>query len=233
MDKLLIVVLLIVAGFGLHGYLRGFVRVVFSLVAVFLTIGLAAAMTPYTLQFLQTQTPLYEAVKEKCTEYMQEKIQEENNQNNEEEFGGQKEFTILGLEIPQELQNIFSGNAAEKLMEDTGIYEKAADFIAKQMIERLAWFLSFIIILILLSMLVHFLDLIAKLPVLKSINRIGGLAVGVFEGVVVVWILFIVVLLCQGSEFGRDMMSSIQGDFFLKWLYENNIIEQLFTQWLP
>ena len=34
MDILLIVVLLILTGFGLHGYLRGLVRVLFSLFAI-------------------------------------------------------------------------------------------------------------------------------------------------------------------------------------------------------
>ena len=48
MDILFIVVLLILAGFGLHGYLRGMVHILFSLVAVFLTIGLATAFAPYT-----------------------------------------------------------------------------------------------------------------------------------------------------------------------------------------
>ena len=48
MDMLLVVVLVILAGFGLHGYLRGMVRVLFSLVAIFLTIGLATALAPYT-----------------------------------------------------------------------------------------------------------------------------------------------------------------------------------------
>ena len=67
MDMLLVAVLVIVAGFGLHGYLRGMVRVLFSLAAVFLTIGLATALSPYTEAFLRNQTPLYDTVREKCT----------------------------------------------------------------------------------------------------------------------------------------------------------------------
>lgn len=247
MDMLLIVVIVILAGFGVHGYLRGMVRVLFSLVAIFLTIGLATALTPYTAQFLRTQTPLYDTVKEACTERLQG-MAEEEIQKKAEEIGGdgeakkqenpdskdantqeQEELTILGMKVPKELQSFLSGNATEQaneLIQDSGIYEKLGDYVAEQVLQRASWLLSFVIILILLSVVVHLLDLIAKLPVLNSINHMGGLAVGLLQGLVVVWILFLVVTLCQGSEFGRQMLLSIQGNVFLKFLYDNNVIER-------
>ena len=79
MDMLLVVVLVILAGFGLHGYLRGMVRVLFSLVAIFLTIGLATALAPYTEEFLRTKTPVYDTVKEKCKEHIHQQTQEKQD----------------------------------------------------------------------------------------------------------------------------------------------------------
>lgn len=227
MDILLIVVLVILAGFGLHGYLRGMVRVLFSLVAIFLTIGLATALTPYTEQFLRTKTPVYDMVKEKCTEHIHQQAQERKKQDTDTK---QQELTIFGLQIPEEFQSFFSEHVtdgADKLMEDMGIYEKLGDYTANFVLQRLSWILSFILISILLSMIVHMLDLITKLPVLKSINRFGGLVIGLLEGVVVVWLLFLIVVLCQGTEFGKEMMASIQQQPILKFLYDYNIIERL------
>ena len=71
------------------------------------------------------------------------------------------------------------------------------------------------------------LDLITKLPVLKSINRLGGLIIGLMEGVLVVWLLFLLIVLCQNSELGKEMMTSIQQQPILKFLYDYNMIEQL------
>ena len=51
MDLLLITVLVVVGGFGLHGYIRGMVRVVFSLAAVFVTIILSSFAAPYVAEF--------------------------------------------------------------------------------------------------------------------------------------------------------------------------------------
>lgn len=226
MDIVLIVVLLILLGFALHGYLRGLVRVLFSLAAVFVAIGFATALEPYTAQFLKTQTPLYDTVKDNCTEYLQS-ILEKEIQNEVEE---REEVPILGMELPEEIQHLFGEDAADQagsLIENTGIYEKAGDFVAGQVVHRLAWMLAFTAILILLVVAVHFLDVLAKLPVLRNINRIGGLAVGLLEGLIVVWILLLVIVLCQGTEFGRELMSSVQTNAFLKFLNDNNVLEQL------
>lgn len=226
MDILLIAVLIILAGFGLHGYIRGMVRMIFSLVAVFLTIGIASWMTPYTAEFLRNQTPLYDSVKEKCMELVQQKAEEGMEQKAEE----QEKITVFGIEVPSQVQDFFSENAVDKvdgLMRDSGVYEQLAAQIAETVIQRMAWILSFVVVVILLGILIHVLDLIAKLPVLNSINHAGGLAVGLVEGILIVWILFFVITLCQGSEFGSRMMESIGENPFLKLLYDNNIIEQL------
>lgn len=226
MDILLIAVLIILAGFGLHGYIRGMVRMIFSLVAVFLTIGIASWITPYTAEFLRNQTPLYDSVKEKCMELVQQKAEEGMEQKAEE----QEKITVFGIEVPSQVQDFFSENAVDKvdgLMRDSGVYEQLAAQIAETVIQRMAWILSFVVVVILLGILIHVLDLIAKLPVLNSINHAGGLAVGLVEGILIVWILFFVITLCQGSEFGSQMMESIGENPFLKLLYDNNIIEQL------
>lgn len=225
MDILLIVVLLILAGFGLHGYLRGLVRVLFSLVAVFLTIVLATAIAPYVAHFLQTQTPLYQTVKEKCVDYLQSAVEDGMQQ----ETQGWETGTVFGIKMPEELQEIFKENtdAQGSPVEAAGVYERAGDFVAGQVVQRLAWILSFALILALLSVVVHFLDLLAKLPILKNINRIGGLAVGLLEGLIVVWILFLAVFLCQGTEFGREMMDAIQGNAVLRLINDNNVLEHM------
>ncbi len=230
MDMLFVVVLVILAGFGLHGYLRGLVRVLFSLVAIFLTIGLATALAPHTADFLKNSTSLDQVIQEKCTEYIQEnaaktihqKGQEENKQNDDK-------VTIFGMEVPSEIRDFLGANMVKQangLLEESGTYEKLGEFVAEQILQRAAWALSFFIVFVILFILVHVLDLFSKLPVLSSINRLGGLAIGLVQGLLVVWLLFLLVVLCQGSEWGRQMMDTIDHNIFLKFLYENNIIEE-------
>ncbi len=229
MDMIFVAVVIILAGFGLHGYLRGLVRVLFSMVAIFLAIGLATVLTPYVSEFLQSKTPLYDAIQEKCTEYMEECAAEETWQKEEKDAEKQQGLNFFGLEIPQEIQDIFEGNVVEQaggLLENSGVYEKIGEFIAGQILQRAAWVLSFLIVYMIMLVLIHVLDLITKLPVLNGINHVAGLLTGLVQGLIVVWLLFLPVALCQGSEWGRQMMESIQRNVFLKLLYENNLIEQ-------
>lgn len=182
MDLLLIVVLILLGCFGLHGYLRGLVRVVFSLAAVTLAVLLASWAAPYTEQFLRTQTPLYGFIQEKCMDVVD-----------------------VGMEV-------------------------AAGVVADVVVERVSWTLTFVLVTAALGMLARFLDIIAKLPGIGGVNHIGGLAVGLVEGLLVVWIMFYAIALCQGSEWGVELMESIQKDPFLKFLYDNNILNQV-TAW--
>ncbi len=228
MDMLFLIVLVILAGFGLHGYLRGLVRVLFSLVAIFLTIGAATALAPYTAEVLKTRTPLYHTIQEKCTEYLQESASEKIQQKDREE-ADENQDTVFGMEIPSEIQSFLGESAAEQangLLKDSGVYEKAGEFVAEQILQRAAWTLSFFIVFVVMLILIHVLDLISKLPVLNSINHIGGLAIGLVQGVIIVWLLFLLIVFCQGNDWGRQMMEAIDDNIFLKFLYDNNLIEQ-------
>lgn len=222
MSGLLITVLVILGAFGLYGYMRGFVRVVFSIVAIFLVIGLVSLMTPYTAAFLKEQTPLYNSVREKCIESIQLKAQEEMQQNAEQQE------QINGIELPQQWQEFFSDKAigaADGFMENNGVYEQMGDYAAGIIVKGIAFLITLIIVALVLGLLVNLLDIIAKLPVLDSMNHIGGLAAGLVQGLLVVWILFVIITVCQTTSFGQEMMESINGNIFLKLLYEYNGIE--------
>lgn len=238
MDILLIIVLIVLGCFALHGYIRGMVRMIFSLVAIVLTIVLASLAAPYTAEFLRTQTPLYDTIREKCMEAVSSGIEKnmEGGLPEQQESSGQNEtaepekWNIFGVELPSEVQEFLTGNLTEQtgdLLENSGLYEQAADLIADAVLLRLSWTLSFIIISILLGVLIHLLDIIARLPGINSINHVGGLIVGALEGLVIVWILFFVITLCQSSDWGGAMMQEIQENPLLKLLYENNVIEQI------
>ena len=147
MDMLLVAVLVILSGFGLHGYRKGLIRVVFSLVAIVLSIGISTALTPHITEFLRTQTPLYHTVREKCTEYIQDSVQQDifHKEQNPESV---QELTILGFKVPKEFQDVLLQDTAEKadvLLEDTGIYKKMGSFVAEQILQRGAWAISFAI----------------------------------------------------------------------------------------
>lgn len=226
MSILLVAVILILAGFALHGYIKGIVRVVFSLISIFLTIGMVTWMTPYVSEFLQTKTPVYRNIQEKCIESVRVKSKQKVEEKVEEQIPAQ----IAGIEIPKEWQEKLEGlteGTADEILEQSGVYEEMGSRMANTIVNIIACIISLLIVIIVLRILVIMLDIVARLPVLKSLNRLGGLAAGAVEGIIVVWILFFVITLCQTSDLGRQLLNDINGNCFLKILYENNIVEYL------
>lgn len=224
MSGLFAVVIIIIAGFALHGYIKGMVRVVFSLVSIFLTIALVSWLSPYAAEFLQNHTPLYQAVREKAIEQVQVKSQKEMQEKTKE----QEPLNIAGMELPAEWQELLSGKAteaADDLLAESGVYERMGEYIAGMVVKAAACVLSFLVIVIVLRILVNLLDVAARLPILNSMNHLGGTLAGAVEGIVIVWILFFIITLCQGTEFGKQMMGDINSNLLLKTLYENNGIQ--------
>lgn len=226
MSILFAVVIIIMAGFALHGYIRGLVRVVFSLVSIFLTIGLVYFITPHVSQFLTEKTTIHQTIRDKCIEKVQLRTEDELSKKTEE----QEKITFAGMELPEEVQQFFShkGNeTADSLLEESGVYEKMGDYIAGVIVKGIAFIITFVIVVLVLRLIVNLLDIAAKLPVLNSVNHLGGLAAGLIEGVVIVWVIFFIITLSQSSPFGQQLLSSIDHNIFLRFLYENNGIEYL------
>lgn len=225
MSSLFVVVVIILAGFTLHGYIKGMVKVVFSLVSMFLVIGLVTWMTPYVSVFMEN-TPVYQKIQEKCVESIREKMQTEMGQETE----NQDSLQIAGIELPQEWQEIFSRKTAETadgILEENGVYEEMGNYAAGILINIIACVITFVLVTLVLRILVNLLDIVAKLPVLNTMNRLGGTIAGAAEGIIVVWILFFVITLCQSSELCQGLMEDIQRNSILNILYENNLVQYI------
>ena len=235
--KLLIVVLVILGGFALHGYRRGLVRMVFSLAAFFLAAALASWITPYASEFLMKQTPLHQVVQEQCQKALEANAEEilQSLEGSQGSGGSRPPETIFGIKLPPEAQEFFydclSGQAG-KLVKGNPLFKEWAAGLADLAVERAAWVISFCIVGILLGILIHALDILTKLPVINGMNHLGGVAFGLLQGLVIVWGIFFLVTLCQGSEFGKQMLASIRGNAFLQLLYEFNLLESLIGAFL-
>ncbi len=85
-----------------------------------------------------------------------------------------------------------------------------------------SYVLAFIIASIGLSVACSVLDIVAKLPVLKQINKTGGLFVGLLEGVLRVWVVFIILDMFATTQWGNALLVMIHSNEYVRMLYENN-----------
>lgn len=244
MNGLLIAVLIILIGFMIWGYWRGFVRIVFSLAAMLLMIALVSWATPYITDFLKENTTIYEDLTDVCSEKIQlsaeEKLESAQKENTLTAAGDdtaekekEKEDGIAGLMLPElwaEQLLEKTGDTVNQVMEKNGLYRQAGAYIADWILRGVAFFTAFILISIVLKLIVGLLDIMTKLPLIKGVNRLLGGAVGLVQGLIVVWLLLFLVALTCTSQLGETMLAYIEDNVFLTYLYQHNGILYFFDR---
>lgn len=229
MNWLLIVVLVIILLSTYHGYRKGFLRMIYSLVAWILIFVFVSWTTPYIADYLTKQTDIAERIKAECVERLKGTAQEKIESEGEEV--GNIAAEELGISLPdsllEKLQGQMAGTAGE-ILEQSGVYDGIAETLTQFIIKGIAFFIALIIAAILSGVIRCLLGFISEIPVIHGVNRGLGTAAGALYGFIFVWIGMYFVALCCTSEVGRLLYSYIQESLVLTALYENNPIYLLF-----
>ena len=217
-------------GMMLYGHYKGFIRMAVSAAALLITFGAVHVALPQVTDWLKEETPVYEAMKngmEKAVG-LEEKLALAASDGTD---GKADERTVIeGLELPEQLKKMLLENNNSEVYQIMGI-EAFADYVggylADTIIRILVFVLLFLAIFILLQILVVWLDLIAKLPILSGLNKIAGAVLGLAEGMVFVWIACLVCTMMAGTGPGQTVMGQIAASPWLSWIYEHNLLSYL------
>jgi len=223
MNFVLIAVIAILAIGAVIGWKRGFVDMLFGAVSMILALVLAVIIAPKLGAAIQENENIMGKLTVKVSEVL-----------NLDELAVEipdAERLVDNLNLPNAIkEKITSAEFMEKIELDTlaeDASSKMADavavFLAKTIITAVCFVVVFVVALILLYLLNKVLDVFAKLPLLKQANQLVGLALGVCQSVLVIWVLFAVITMIGGSEFGQTMLGYISDSKLLDFLYKNNI----------
>lgn len=208
------------------GFRRGFVREVVSMFCVVLSIAIVWFINPYVNDFIRENTPVYEKIQESCKDFVETKEDSAGSRGSSE----QKKM-LEKLNLPSFLtQEIEENNTAEVyryLAVDT-FTDYVTEYLAMMAVNGVSFLVSFLLATILIRMLTWALDLIARLPVIKGVNKIAGGALGVVKAVIFIWVAFLVLTVLCNTEIGKTGLEMIEKDQILSFLYEQNIFMRIF-----
>ena len=230
MNYVLIVVLAILAIGAIIGWKKGFVDMLFGAVSMTIALILAVLIGPKLGTFVQENTGL--------TDKLSVKVSQTLNLEDLAIEVPEPDAFVENLNLPKIIKEKITSEEFEaklnldKMAEDASrkMAEVVATFLARTIISALCFVIVFVVALILLFVLNKILDLFAKLPLLKQANQIAGLALGVFQGILVIWLFFAVVTVISGTEFGQNMFGYINSSKLLSFLYANNIPVNFITK---
>ena len=139
---------------------------------------------------------------------------------------------IEKADLPDVFKNLLSVNNNSEIYKELGVdtfAQYVGSYLARLIINIVAFLCTFVLITIVLRAIVFALDIVSNLPVLGFINRLAGGAIGVIGALVIVWNVFVVITLLYTTSFGKEMYRMIQSDAILKTIYEYNPILKLAT----
>lgn len=214
MNWTLLAVIVIIAVFALVGLKRGIVSMLLSL--LFSAVGIVAAIfiTPMVTSYVRSNTEWDEKVEEITMEYMEEAGFLMTTDSVEV-----KEF------FPEVFQKEINVGAEEYIQKGVDAYNeymtsRVAGFILSSII-YLVVFLSIIIVCFIVGAMVK---AIAKLPVIRTANDLGGMIAGFGLGLMCVSLMFLILMVFSNFPWAERVYADIERSPILSFLYNKNLI---------
>lgn len=232
MNGLLIVVGVIVLIGAVNGYIKGAIKILVSLLATVLTIGLVFVMSPLVGEAFKTMTPLDDRIETYLHDKFYAAIPSEiKKEDSGKEIPRNTQIAIVeNAEIPDIFKELLLSNNNSEVYEVLGVtnfFDYVVKYMTQKIIDIISFLTAFIIVSLSVRIVIAALDFVADLPVLGTLNRMSGAAVGVTLSLIIVWILFVVITLCYNTGIGNAFMKMIEEDGILSFLYDKNPIMKL------
>ena len=241
MNWLLIIVILVLAGNIVWGFSKGFLRVIYSMLAWIAILVFVTWATPYVANVLTEKTNIDNRIETNLDEKLHELVigdtngQKEDREPDTQNPGqGKKNYRDLQMKLPDAVTSkLFDTNKiADQILEGSGAY----DVVAGRATDLVMRVISFVLVLLIAVISFHLLSVVLKvvekLPLIGGINRLLGLFAGLVKGILIIWLAFAIIAMAGTTDIGIALISYIYESPLLIWAYENNFVLTLLMTFL-
>ncbi|MDO5345844.1 MAG: CvpA family protein [Lachnospiraceae bacterium] len=140
---------------------------------------------------------------------------------------------IQNLPVPKFLRDLmleYNNSEGYRKLEAQNFAEYLTHFFADIILNIVAFIVTLIVVQMILWSVMTALNLFTRLPVLHLLNKVGGLAIGIFQGFLAVWVIFLVISALSATEAGMALMEMINDSSILRAIYDSNLFLKLITQ---
>lgn len=227
---LLVLVFIFLVVMFLSGYEKGIIKIALSLISVMLSLLVVSGLTPLATKVVKS-TSMYDNIYTKVDTNVKRQL-------GYSEYGSQG---ILGVEEQKRVINIdnmpdFVGKQLEeksslfqKDMTFANIIEEFSKSLTDIIVNAIVYVVLFIIINVALRVVTRLLNLVSRLPILNTMNRIIGGALGLGEGLIIIWLVCLLIMSLQGTGTVDQVITLINGNQILKNIYDNNLLISMFS----
>lgn len=205
----------------LHGHYKGFIRLAVSAAALIVTLVIVHAAMPQITSYLKNNTQIYNSI-----ENSMRKAAGLDAEADEQPPAEQRD-AIEGLKIPAQLKDALLENNNNEVYRVLGVEtftEYVAGYLTNSIINIAGFLILFALVFAVLQIVMSWLDLVAKLPILSGINKLAGAALGAVEGLIILWLLCLLVTVFSGTHIGQEIIGQIESSQWLSYIYDHNLL---------
>lgn len=207
-----LIIVLVLALFIFAGYKKGLTGSLIKLVSFVVAIALAFMLYKPIANIIKEKTSLAENIEQTIIQtFGKENVQEEN---------------VKEDNIPTSILNNISSEIENGTLEARNeIVQNTAKSMSITIINVASGIIVFLVARIVLFVISLFIKEITKLPIIKQVDKAGGIAYGILEGMIVIYIILgIISLLSFAWTDEVVIMQAIHESTIGEMLYNNNII---------
>ena len=117
-----------------------------------------------------------------------------------------------------------------QMIEDakTGLLPEAAREIAVNIVTGGVFLILFIIVRIAIKFVTALANAVAKLPIIKQFNEIGGLLYGLLRGLLIIYVAMLIIGVAGQINPENTVHQSLNSSYIGKMMYNNNILNVFF-----
>ena len=210
-DIIVILILVVCTYFYYH---KGLVHTLLGFCSTLFSVVLSRLLSPFVADFFR-KTAIFDSIRD----YVKTSIIS-NNSATGSDF-------INSLTIPDFLKNsIMQNNNSSGFgkFNVTNIQDYVSSYIASFIISIISMIVVFIILFILFKFLSKTLNIIARIPVIKTANKLGGGILGFAQGVLIIWIGLAVLTMLYGKPMFNGAVESVSNSLIACKFYDSNIL---------
>lgn len=221
-----LLVIAIIVFFGFVGIKNGFIYSIFKLVSFFVAAILSVKFYPLLSNILD-KTFIFTNIKSVILKNLLLQKEAQSgivNQGAQTAMGS----VVDGLKLPGFLKEAIKGQLAKEnvmnLLDFSAIMDKISDVLTHVVIDILSLLILYIAIRIGLIFLRFVLQGLAKLPIFKQMDKLGGFAFGAVEGLLTVYVIFAFLMLFSSAPAFKGFFDAVETSAIAKFFYQNNLI---------
>lgn len=205
-----IIVVALIALSVFLGYKKGFIELSVKLLAFIIAIVITLILYKPISNLIINNTQIDENIQNAILDKVNGNSKETENENSNTQENNTKESNIV--------ENVANEMKAE-------ILPQAARDLSINIINAGIIIILYILIRIALKFVTAIANLVAKLPIIKQINKLGGVIYGLLRGLLLIYVILLIISFVGKVNPENKIHKQIEETYLTKAMYEHNIIE--------